>query len=160
MAHLVGLIFDGQIRQTGELSDVLRKPADLAAARFLGVDNCFPVDGLDSAGRPIVQGTPWTVAEAMPEQPGWLMFRPEDVSIATSVEAEDNTVEAAITELVDRADYVHVAAALGDQRIEAHVSSATCRRLDLRLGRAVTFVVPPDACHVISVCKEEAPVPE
>jgi len=149
VAHLVGLIFEGQIRQTGELSDVLREPTDLAAARFLGVDNCFAVDGLDSSGRPEAMGTPWTVAKPLPEQPAWLMFRPEDVNIATGAVAEDNAIEAAITELVDRADYVHVAAALGDQRIEAHVSSATCTRLGLRLGQTVTFVVPPDACHLI-----------
>ncbi len=148
IAHRVGLIFDGRLRQTGKFHQVLRRPGDLSIARFLGVANRFEVTHEDN-GKPLACGMPWDVAQAIPAAPAWLMFRPEDVTVTHDANGAGNIIHATIAELIDRADYVQVGGVWNGHRVEAHVSHAACGRLDLRLGQAATFIVEAASCHVI-----------
>ena len=154
VADVAALILGGRIRQTGPLPEILRRPSDLAAARFLGITNCFAVDAQDAAGRPLALGHAWTVAGPTPARAGWLMFRPEDVVVSASSAHGENSLDAAVKELIDRADFVHVVAERAGQRIDAHISPAACRQLQLHLGQSVILSVLADACHLIEPSSE------
>lgn len=149
VCDVAGLIFSGRLRQSGPLPDLLRHPADLEAARFLGIANCFRITGQDASGRPIALGREWTVESPVSTPSGWLMFRSEDVAVGPEARACENSIEARVEALIDRADFVRVRAELAGERVEALISPGICRQLALQLGKLIILGVPARACHVL-----------
>lgn len=150
VCDVAGLVLDGELRQSGPLAEILRRPRDLAAARFLGITNCFPVTGRDGRGAPAALGHTWAVDGPVPDRPAWLMFRPEDLTISLQTPTAENAIEATVHELIDRADFVQVGARRHGQQINGYISHAAFRELHLQLGQTVTINVRPGACHVIA----------
>lgn len=61
LADRVAVLSDGAVRQIGDPSSVVRRPADATVAKLVGYDNVIPVE-TDASGRVLIGGTPCGLA--------------------------------------------------------------------------------------------------
>jgi ABC-type sulfate/molybdate transport systems ATPase subunit len=57
LADRVAILVDGAVRQLGDPSTVVRRPADATVAKLVGYDNVIPVEA-DSTGQVLIAGQP------------------------------------------------------------------------------------------------------
>jgi putative spermidine/putrescine transport system ATP-binding protein len=106
MSDRICLMNQGGIEQIGTADELYFRPRSLFAAQFLGDSNVLPVRVETSAAEPILTGPQGRRLLAKVDQPlqegtvANVMVRPENVRVLASGEEADNSVEAAVTDVI------------------------------------------------------------
>jgi len=155
LADRMTLLFDGRVAQSGDKATLYRRPASLAAARFLGLKNLFParIVAPGAADCPLLGGR-LTVTDAQPaDRAVWLAIRAEHVALRAP-DDPPRPAEARLTGHFETVIDLNDAALLQFRaqtgaRLEVHCGSRTLRRFGLRAGLPGVVGLPADDLFVI-----------
>lgn len=158
LATRLAVVWDGEIRQSGPIEELLARPADPAIARFLGLENVLKgrVTAQDADGIVVdVRGVRLHVAFTAPtplSREVWIVFGPEQVVLRVlddvSRSSPRNLIPAKIVSVVPREGRVEVSLDAGFP-VVAVVTRAAVEELGLAPGVSVRAVLKATALHVI-----------
>lgn len=143
LADDVAIMMAGRIVESGPCEQVLRRPRNVAVARFLNVRNIIPISSLPPSTRPIVATTSRDVTH--------LAFRAEDVSLVPGSLDGGLTLPARLEGLIPLTSHVVAELTiLGSIPVEANISRAAAEHLDGHLGAAVNMHVARERILLLS----------
>ena len=136
----------GELRQTGTMGELLRRPCDETVARFFRAENVFsgmakPTDGKRSM---ITFGEHNVLVDSKRSGPVQFMIRPEHVRLAEDTQAE-NTIRARLVDIGDRGLYQRLEL---DAGVPIILFEPTHRPLDAEVGQNVRIALPSESIHV------------
>jgi len=149
----MAVIVEGRIRQVGPVSEVFRRPADLAVAESLGVENILPASIASRAsGLMVVEvaGTKLECVDGGETGPLLACIRAEDVAItreephATSVR---NRLPASVRAVIPEGPLARVELDCGFPLV-ALITAQSAGDLNLKPGDSVCAVVKTTAVHL------------
>ncbi len=150
MGGRIALIHDGSVHGIGTADELLRRPATLFAARFVGAVNLFAAAIARNGSEQRAVAGPIVAPVATDRDRAHLMVHPDEVSLVAAGEADaPNVVRGEITGLRDEAHHLAVllrVAGLPDL-LTIYVGRQLARSADLQLGRSVAA----DLRHAIHV---------
>ncbi len=147
LADACYVLIDGKMRQQGRPLDVLRRPADVAVARFLGARNVLPArrGARDPHEAVLHGGGILTVAEPLPEGDVTVVIRPEDVCLSQTA---SRSLVAEVVRLTLQGGYVLVGLE-APAPLDALVSAGDFEAAAVRVGQQVAVTVRPADVHVL-----------
>lgn len=161
----IGVIRDGRIRQSGGVTEVLRRPASRFVADFLMVENVLPASFFGRPGRGYLCVRPEDVEiAALPEKAGSSREREAGdgaapVDAETFVEASSSGVSSTLDKRIqkrgrlvlmsDRCSYVKAHFDVQGTEIVISLGHMEAARNGLALGRTFTLSFPMDRVHGI-----------
>jgi len=151
VADRAAVLNEGEVVQTGPVSDLLRKPKNETVARFLRTENIFHgTAAADTDGGSVVSfaGHRIRIAERCE---GEITFtvRPEMLSVVAPASSADNSISAVLLDVADRGAYERLELdAGGGLKVVVYtpVGGATS---ELVTGRKYSIVFPADSVHVL-----------
>ena len=156
VADRAAVLSAGRVQQVGELSEMLRRPANEFVARFMRCENVFaaqaagagPAEGLTAAR---VEGVEFLLPG---RRAGLVRFvvRPENIQVQRPGGAGRLAGAAAVAvrlaRAVDRGAYVRLELA-GSPALVAHLSPRAFAELGAAEGAELVAVIRPEAVHVL-----------
>ena len=148
LADACHVLICGELHQQGRPLDVLRRPADVAVARFLGARNVLPArrDAQDPHEAVLLEGGALTVGAPLPEGEVVVVVRPEHVHLSTTPSA--HSFPADVVRLTLQGGHVLVGLAI-PAPLEALVPAGDLEATGVRVGHRVAVTVRPDDVHVL-----------
>lgn len=154
MADQIGLMFDGQLHQSGPPPTFYEQPASAKVARFFGGVNFVP--GVKQGNRVetvlgIFRGDNFC---HLPDGPAMLTIRPEDLNLNTNGHQE-NTAPATVQHsmyLGDRARFkIRATCPAGQIAINLEAVTPTAHLARFSAGQPVKLYLPPDKIRLTPV---------
>ncbi len=155
MGSRIALVHEGAVHGLSTVEDLLRRPATLFAARFVGAVNLFPahIEAADDGEQRAVAGPIVTACPAdLSSSDLHILVHPDEVFLLDeNAEAAAHVVRGEIMELRDDGHHVAVLLAVDglDGPLTAFVSRQSARGLALRLGQPVAADLG-HAIHLLS----------
>lgn len=149
------VLIAGQIRQVGSVPDVFSRPADVAVAQAVGMENVLPARVLSSEHDIVtldVGGRELTAVGCAPGSEVFACIRAEDVMVykeAPQRVSARNRLLGSIAEITPVGPLVRVTIDCGFPLV-AVVTRQAQEELALRAGQHVTAVIKAAAIHLIS----------
>jgi molybdate/tungstate transport system ATP-binding protein len=148
----MGIIWNGEIVQTGETQELLSNPQSEYVARFLGFENIFTakfVDSRNSLSIVRVGAVELAVSEKIATPECTIAIRPEDIAIIKGKKpANSNVLEATVTDFLDQGHFVSVFFNAG-LPLEALVTRSAFMEMHIEAGQKVQLAVNPNAIRTI-----------
>ncbi|TCP29941.1 putative spermidine/putrescine transport system ATP-binding protein [Scopulibacillus darangshiensis] len=147
LSDRIGVMKNGGILQIDRPRNLYEKPKDPHVARFLGAKNVFY--GKLQEGKFVSDDFQVQLTYAQnPEQSGWLVIRPETLSIhKESAEQESNVFQGTVQKLSFRQGFYYIKIQTGSKVLEI-VQHADVR-LDESEGKAIWLRVDPNQLYFI-----------
>ncbi len=157
LADRVGLLFDGRLRQVGEVAEVLQEPRDVEVAAFLGMEvmgiaNVVPPHRAELGGLELVVEDARGITG-----PAALCYRAEDVVILGEGREAPNVFGGRVERVIHSIPLSRVEARTREGlAIFASAFARDVLERDLRAGVEVVFHVPPASLRVARLTPEVA----
>lgn len=155
LADRVAVLLDGHIRQVGPPHEVFQHPADLAVARFVGMENLWSGEVIGERG-PTLQVRLENGLELNVPRSGttsrhlWVGVRPEHVQLALHPPQAENTWPGHVMAAMPLGFRVNVTVDVHGQPVTALLSYSQASTLGLEEGQPVYVTVAPEHVHVFS----------
>ncbi len=149
LADECAVMIAGRPHQTGLPLDVLRRPADVAVARFLGARNVLPAtrDPRDPRVAVLEAGGALRAAEPLPAGRVMVVVRPEDVRLTAASSA--GTLSASVTRFTLQGGHVLVGLE-APAPLEALATVGDLEAAGIRAGHVVSVTVRPEDVRVLA----------
>jgi molybdate transport system ATP-binding protein len=157
MGDTVAVVIDGQVRQTGGISDVFSRPADAEIAASLGIEAVLPAQVAGSSGGVMQIAVGRVMLDAVerePMAPGAAVYacvRAEDVTLETRAPGQASTrnhLPARVVAIASEGPVERVTLDCGFP-IDALITRRSRDELNLTSGAAVTAAIKATAVHVV-----------
>ncbi|MEW6359828.1 MAG: ABC transporter ATP-binding protein [Planctomycetota bacterium] len=145
-----GILCEGRLIQAAPMVELLRRPKNEIAARFLRSENIFRGKAVRAPdGRTLIRFAGHEIYVAPPPIEGDVTFaiRPESVRLCESVGPSPNTFEAILVRITDRGAYQRLEFAAGVPIVV--YAPVTGLPDSYPLGRKLTLHFPPEAIHIL-----------
>jgi molybdate transport system ATP-binding protein len=147
----VVVLDEGRVIQTGPVDEVFGRPASVAAARIVGVDNVFEANvlGVREGVAEVEAGPVRFMANGAAMRPGkvHVAIRGEDVVL---VGLDGEGIAGVVRDLTREGPMLRVEIQLGTLALTALVSRQAAASLALERGGPVRVGLPADAVHLIA----------
>jgi tungstate transport system ATP-binding protein len=154
LAGRMGVLLDGRLAQTGNVTDIFRSPQNEQVAHFVGMENIMP--GVITANNEgiVTVNTGRNTIEAVSDWPTgkevYACLRPEDITLAVSSTRSSarNSFWAKISRVTTLGPLARVEMDCGF-RLVALVTRTSAEELDLRAGREVYAIFKATGVHIM-----------
>ena len=157
LGDAVAVVIGGRVRQTGPISDVFSRPADVDVAASLGIEAVLPARVVASAGGMLdvrVENVVLHVAEREPIDPGsdvYACIRAEDVTLETDTAGKASTrnhLAARIVGIASEGPIDRIALDCGFP-LDALITRRSREELQLKVGTPVTAAIKATSVHLV-----------
>ncbi|MDB4979457.1 MAG: Molybdate transporter, ATP-binding protein, partial [Myxococcales bacterium] len=158
LAKRLAILWNGELRQSGPIEDVLARPVDPGVARFLGLENVLKGRVTANTADGVVLDVHGVTLHASVARPGplggelWIVFSPEQVELRAlhdvSRGSARNLLPAQVVALVPREGRVEIHLDAGFPLVAA-VTRAAIDELGLAPGVGVRAVLKATALHLV-----------
>jgi molybdopterin-binding protein len=150
LAQQIGIIYNGEIIQTGTPEEIFKKPKTKVVAEFVGVENLFQGKIRYRENTKLVD-IQTVELEVITDKEGdvYVSIRPEDVFISSEplTEGTKNVYKGRVIEILRSGLLSHVKIDIGIT-ITALITSASFEHLEIESGKDVWITFKPSAIHV------------
>jgi tungstate transport system ATP-binding protein len=154
LAGRMGVLLDGRLAQTGNVTDIFRSPQNEQVAHFVGMENIMP--GVITANNEgiVTVNTGRNTIEAVSDWPTgkevYACLRPEDITLAVSSTRSSarNSFRAKIGQVTILGPLARVEMDCG-LHLVALVTRTSAEELDLRAGREVYAAFKATGVHIM-----------
>jgi molybdate transport system ATP-binding protein len=149
----MAVIVDGQVRQSGPVQEVFRRPADLAVAESVGVENVLAAEIVDRAGSLLTLAVGLARLQCVDTGETGALFaciRAEDVALSRELEQTStvrNRLTGRITSVIPEGALARVELDCGFPLV-ALVTAQSAGELELRAGDRISAIVKATSVHL------------
>ena len=154
MATRLGVLIDGELQQTGSVSDIFNQPSNRQVAEFVGVENIIKgvVAGKDAELTRVDAGgqSVYAVSNLALGNPAYVLIRPEDIVFSLSGQAGSarNVLRCRVSKINTVGSLVRMEVDCGFPLLGV-VTNQAARELNISIGKEVFASFKATAIHVV-----------